>query len=84
MTTLCECPTYPGRVVSDSERHREWHELVEEQTGLTGLCDAAALHKARGHGNTLAMETVLDRRARESGKRASGAMRRASHAQKGD
>jgi hypothetical protein len=70
----CACP---GRVV-DQDRHDAWHALVTEQTGITGAFSSDDLKAARGvGGDTLPGETILDVRARESGRRASGELRRA-------
>lgn len=68
-------------VISDAEVHDAWHKLVEAQTGIQrGPVTIYTLKAARGvGGDTLPGETILDVRARESGKRASGALRRASH-----
>lgn len=75
----CGCPTTPGRTVTDPERHTAWHALVETQGGPAGAVDHVTLCAARGFATpTLMSETVLDRRAVESGRRVSGARRRAA------
>lgn len=76
----CGCPTYRGRAITDRALHATFHELVEQQGGPAGTVDAYTLQAERGFlTGTLTGETLLDRRARASGKRASGALRRASH-----
>ena len=73
------CPSCPDAVISDPVKHTEWHQLVEQQTGLTGWVNATTLAKARGFTTpTPASETVLDRRAIESGRRVSGQRRRSA------
>lgn len=75
----CRCPQYRGVTITDPAKHREWHALVVEQGGPDGLVNAETLKAARGFKTaTVSGETILDVRARESGKRASGALRRAS------
>lgn len=75
----CLCPQHPGRSTNDPVQHEAWHALVVEQGGPAGLVDAASLQAARGFKTeTTTGETILDVRARASGKRASGALRRAS------
>lgn len=72
----CGCPG----LVADEDVHAQWHALVRDQTGICGPFSIYGLKAARGvGGDTLPGETVLDARARTSGKRASGALRRASH-----
>lgn len=46
--TPCGCPA--SSVVSDLAKHRAWHDLVTEQTGIPygQPVDAAALQAARG------------------------------------
>ena len=73
----CGCP---GRVV-DLDLHAAWHAIVREQTGIErGPVDFYALKSARGYSTpTIAGDTILDVRARESGRRASGEQRRRAH-----
>ena len=77
----CGCPSPPGTRITDQPGHDAWHELVREQTGIDrGPVDAATLRAVRGFlTGTPSMETVTDARHRKSGKRASGAQRRAAH-----
>lgn len=75
----CGCPTGPGRTVRDAAAHDAWHALVLEQGGPAGAVNATTLRAARGFKTeTLRAETVLDEKARASGKRASGKLRRAA------
>jgi hypothetical protein len=77
--TACECPTHPGRAIADEIRHLAFHKLVIAQGGPGGLVNHVTLREARGFRTaTVTGETILDQRARDSGKRASGALRRAS------
>jgi len=79
VTDGCGCPQYPGRSVRDQGCHDAWHALVAAQGGPVGTVDAETLKAARGYKTgTVAGETILDIRARASGKRASGARRRAA------
>ena len=73
------CPACPNAVIADAVKHAEWHQIVEQQTGLTQCFDARALAAARGFTTpTPASETVLDRRAIESGRRVNGQRRRSA------
>lgn len=77
--TGCACPLGPGHTIGDQAAHDAWHALVVEQGGPAELVNADTLRAARGfRTGTLTGETILDTRARESGKRASGALRRAA------
>jgi hypothetical protein len=75
----CGCPSGPGSAITDQAAHDAWHTLVVQQGGPAGAVNADTLQAARGFGTRTAhMETVLDTRARASGKRASGKLREAS------
>ncbi len=78
-TTLgCACPSGPGRAVTDSAVHGAWHALVVDQGGPAGVVDVVSLRTARGFKTETSLgETVLDERARSSGRRASGRLREA-------
>lgn len=77
MTDTCGCPRHQGRSVSDPERHTAWHAETAAQ-GVPGPVTYQTLRAARGlAGGTPSGETVLDERARASGKRASGRLREA-------
>lgn len=77
--SACRCPQTPGRTITDPARHAAWHTLVVEQGGPAELVDLQALREARGPRAVSApTETVVDERARASGKRASGKLREAS------
>jgi hypothetical protein len=73
----CGCPL--GRAITSPARHEAWHALVVEQGGPAGAVDLETLQAARGF-KTLAPtgETIIDVKARASGKRASGKLREAS------
>lgn len=74
----CGCPTGSGRSISDQAVHNAWHALCVEQGGPAGAVTAATLQAARGFGTgTATGETVIDEKARRSGRRASGALREA-------
>ena len=74
----CECPMR-GVVHRDEAVHAAWHAIVVEQGGPDGPVNHYSLKAARGFKTqTVTGETILDQRARESGKRASGALRRAA------
>lgn len=45
---LCGCPRYPGRRVTDPQRHAEWHARCAAR-GLTGAVTAAAVQSRYGH-----------------------------------
>lgn len=73
----CGCPV--SRRITDQATHDTFHTLVIEQGGPAGRVDANSLRASRGHiTGTLPGETILDTRARQSGKRASGVLREAS------
>lgn len=74
------CGCYSDQsTIGDGDRHAAWHAEVEAQTGITrGPVDLDALRAARGGHVAGAGETYLDRKARATGKRASGALREAS------
>jgi hypothetical protein len=75
MTLPCGCPT--GRRITDQAKHTAWHALVLEQGGPAGNVDAVSLQDARGFKTgTSDGETYIDVKARQTGKRASGAQRR--------
>ena len=80
MTALsCGCPIGPGRTITDPARHEEWHALVVEQGGPAGDVSAVTLQAERGFLTGTPNETIFDAKARRSGKRSSGAQRRAAH-----
>jgi hypothetical protein len=75
----CGCPDQPHRRILNPAAHAAWHALVVEQGGPAGEVNAQTLRAARGFSTpTPASETVLDVRARATGRRASGALREAS------
>lgn len=75
----CGCPDGPALTITDPTQHAAWHTLVVEQGGPAGAVNAETLQAARGFKTiTPAGETMLDERARKSGKRASGKLREAS------
>ena len=76
------CGCKGGSRIISAEGHARFHALVKEQLGVErGPVDVRLTMAVRGFATaTPAMETVLDVRARESGKRASGELRRASRA----
>lgn len=77
--TRCACPSTPGRRITHPAKHAEWHALVVAQGGPAGEVNAVTLRAARRFKTeTLQAETLLDQRARASGKRASGKLRRAA------
>ena len=78
-TRACGCPPNPASLVTDPELHREWHALVQAQGGPEGAVNHITLCAARGFATpTPSSETVLDRRAIESGRRVTGQRRRAA------
>lgn len=78
-THPCGCPGTSGRHITDAAAHAAWHALVLEQGGPAGEVNAVTLRAARGFKTeTLHAETLLDERARKSGKRVNGARRRAA------
>lgn len=69
---LLPCGCRKIGTITNPERHAAWHEEIERE-------QAENDPRRAGRGPTLSGETILDERARASGKRASGALRRASH-----
>jgi hypothetical protein len=79
MMVDCGCQGGLASTITDPARHAAWHALVVEQGGPAGAVNAETLQAARGFKTvTPAGETLLDERARKSGKRASGKLREAS------
>ena len=77
----CGCRISAGSRIVDEGKHAAWHELVVAQGGPVGEVSLNTLRAARGMQTvSLSSETILDSRARDSGKRASGECRRAAHA----
>lgn len=74
----CGCPTGPGHRITDPTVHDAWHALVVDQGGPAGPVTLQTLRDARGLRVLSLGETSFDTKARESGKRASGALREAS------
>jgi hypothetical protein len=75
----CGCPTGPAHKITSQDRHDAFHALVVEQGGPAGVVNLETLQAARGFKTlTQAGETILDERARKSGRRASGKLREAS------
>jgi hypothetical protein len=73
----CGCSSLAS-TISDAEQHAKWHALVLEQTGLDRIDSVYTLKAARGiGGDTLDAETIIDVKARQSGRRASGKLREA-------
>jgi hypothetical protein len=76
-TLRLTCPVDDLRQITDPARHAAWHQLVVDQGGPVGAVNAETLQAARGFKTvTPAAETILDVKARASGKRASGDLRR--------
>ena len=78
--TARPCGCLPRAVSGvDEQKHAAYHALIVEQTGLTaGPIDLEAVRASRGGYEHSPRETLLDERARASGKRASGARREAA------
>lgn len=75
----CGCPQHPGRRITDPVLHAAWHARVVAQGGPVGVVNTHTLREARGISTpTPLTETVVDQRARDTGKRANGTRRRAA------